>query len=254
MIKYYYKMIVPERKRIRLRIWLRQLMHVFYLGNRFKCNCCNKTFRKFLPKGRQKRKNAVCPYCGSLERTRLLDLYLSNEYEIHKQKKTKLLHFAPEDCLSKKLSTLEIEYTDGDINPAVARNRIDIMDIHYEDNYFDLIICAHVLAHVTDEKKAISELFRVLSPKGQALILTLIPRDLEQTIELNDKQLIDEKLFWYMDIDLLRLHGADFGNKLERQGFVVQKIDYRKKLSADVIVKNSLGNGEREIIYLCKKQ
>ncbi|HMP24891.1 MAG TPA: class I SAM-dependent methyltransferase [Saprospiraceae bacterium] len=253
MIKKVYKRILPEKTRILIKVFLQKLVYPFYLGNKYYCNCCNKSFRKFLSKGNIRRQNAKCPYCSSLERTRLLDLYLDKTLKIYEKNGIKILHFAPEDCLFKKLSSLDIEYIDGDINPNYARNIIDITNIGFTDNYFDLIICSHVLGHVPDEEKAIKEMYRVLKYNGLAIVLTLINPNLKNTFEdCNIKQPAD-KLKYYGEPDLCRLHGLDFGNRLMKQGFSVKQIDYREQLPSAVVVKNSLGNGERELIYECKK-
>ncbi len=253
MIKSLYQMILSERKRNNVRLFAQKLVYPFYIGNKFYCNCCGKSFRKFLSKGNIKRLNAKCPYCLSLERVRLLDLYLAKELNIYNRRQIKLLHFAPEDILFKKLSVLDIEYIDADINPAYARHIIDITNIDFKDNYFDLIICSHVLRHVPDETKAIKELFRVLNGNGIALIMTLIDFNREKTFEDAKITLPEDRLKYYGEKDLCRIHGTDFSDRLTKQGFIVERIDYREKLPKGIVLKNSLGNGERELIYKCKK-
>ncbi len=99
MIKAIYRKIFSEKKRIEIRLQWAKITFDFYSGNKFSCNCCGRTFRKFKSKGTLKiRKNAECPFCGSLERTRTLLFYLQRETDIFR-KKTTLLHFAPEWCL-----------------------------------------------------------------------------------------------------------------------------------------------------------
>lgn len=255
MIKSIYKKIVPEKQRLQVRLLLRKLTYRMYSGDQYHCNCCDKHFKMFLPKGHgnKKRPNAQCPYCDAVERTRLLDFYLENEIKIYEKTGIKMLHIAPEKGLFDKLSKLDIEYIDGDINLAMARNIVDLTDIKYEDNYFDLIICSHVLGHIPDESKAISEMKRVLKPDGVALVMTLINLDAATTFE--DKNIIseEERLKNYGEPDLVRLHGLGFGDRLRREGFKVTKIDYRKEMSEEILAKNSLGNGERELIFKCEK-
>lgn len=253
MIKGIYKKLLPEKFRINIRFQLSKLTYFFYLGNQFYCNCCNKSFRKFLPKGNVKRENAQCPYCGSLERTRLLLLYLQNETGLFRKNAFKLLHFAPENALFSIFKELNIEYIDGDINPAYARNTIDITAIDYPDNYFDLIICSHVLGHVPDEQKAIKELRRVLKSDGTALIMTLLNLSSKETYEDSEITTAKDKLAFYGEPDLCRLHGLDFGDRLQQQGFHVERIDYRGRLSKEVVEKYRLGDGQREIIFKCTK-
>ena len=252
MIKRIYKLIFSENTRIRNIRMYHKLLSLFLRGNKFYCNCCEKGFRKFLPKGNVKRENAMCPNCFSLERTRVLLEYLKNETNLFTQS-LKLLHIAPERCLFDKIKTLNIEYIDGDINPVLARNVIDITKIKYPDNYFDLIICSHVLGHISDEQKAVKELKRVLSVNGKALIMTVIDPNLEHTFE--DETIITPKdrLEKYGEFDLVRRHGLDFDKRLERAGFKVRKVDYRKSIPSDLKAKLCVGNGNRELIFECTK-
>lgn len=199
----------------------------------------------------EKRENAQCPECGSLERNRLLLFYLEKETQIF-SKAIRTLHFAPEACLFGKLSKTKGEYIDGDINPALARHTIDITDIPYPEDYFDIIICSHVLGHIPDEAKAIQELKRVLKPEGLALIMTLInpgARTLEDPAIVTEQ----ERLKAYGEHDLVRLHGNDVASRLENQGFEVEVIDYRLKFEPDFREKFRLGNGKRELIFRCRK-
>jgi SAM-dependent methyltransferase len=252
MIRKLYKRLVPEQQRIALIQLVHQLRAPLYYGRRFYCNCCGKRFRKLLPKGHIRRENAQCPYCGSLERTRLLHLYLREQTDLFRRP-LKVLHIAPERCLFDIFSKLDIEYIDGDINPAYARHLIDITAIPYPDGYFDLILCSHVLGHVPDEAQAIRELRRVLRPDGQALIMTLL--DLEAPRTLEDERIATptERLARYGEPDLCRRHGRDFGARLEQQGFRVERIDYRQALPAETVARQHLGDGQRELIFKCER-
>ncbi|GAB3200265.1 hypothetical protein GCM10027293_20960 [Pontibacter aydingkolensis] len=145
------------------------------------------------------------------------------------------------------------EYVDADINPAFANHVIDITAIPYPDSYFDLVICSHVLGHVPNEARAIQELKRVLKSNGTALILTLINPELTYTFEDESITTAAERLQKYGEPDLCRLHGADFGARLAKQGFNVAQIDYRLALPQEVVKRNSLGDGRRELIFKCIK-
>lgn len=254
MIKQIYKKLISEKKRNELRTFVKKALAPAYSGTKFTCNCCNKSFRKFRPKGKVNlRKNAECPNCGSLERTRVLDFYLHNETGLYTKKGLKVLHFAPELCLYNALNQLDVEYIDGDINPDLARHVVDVTNIPYPDNYFDYIICSHVLGHVPDEAKALSELKRVINTKGTILIMSLIDHQKEQTYEDACLTTPEEKLKHYTEPDLCRLYGRDFRNRLENAGFSVSEIDYRKQFSKEDQYKFQLGDGNRELIFQCKK-
>ena len=252
MIKRIYKILVPEKSRNKIRQNLNKIIALIYYGNNYTCNCCNKSFRKFFPKGNIKRENVRCPNCGSLERTRVLQHYLVNETDLFFRKQS-VLHFAPESCLFNQLKNLDIEYVDGDINPANATHVIDITNIQYPDDYFDLVICSHVLGHVPNEARAIHEIKRVMKKDGIALIMTLIDRNRQKTFE--DQQVVteEERLLNYGERDLCRLHGRDFEERLQEQGLEVTCIDYAQQLPRSVAEANRLGDGSRELIFKCQK-
>ncbi len=253
MIKSLYKRLLSENKRIHIIQSFNKAKSFIYFGSKYNCNCCNRSFRKFLSKGNIKRPNAQCPHCGSLERTRLLHLYLVNETQIF-NRHLKVLHIAPEACLFSLLKKADLDYIDGDINPALARNVVDITDIEYPDDSFDLIICSHVLGHIPDEAQAIKELYRVLKVDGKALIMSLINLSASKTIEDKSVKTPEERMFTYGEPDLCRLHGLDLSERLEQHGFVVNRIDYRKKQAPKIIEKNRLGDGTRELIFECRKK
>jgi SAM-dependent methyltransferase len=253
-IKKVYKHLFPEKFRIEARLLVEHITHPYYLGNRYSCNCCNRSFRKFHDKGNIPRKNAQCPNCGSLERTRLLLFYLKNETEIFTRSGCTILHIAPERPLFNLLKKTDAIYIDGDINPAYARQVVDVTGLQYPDNYFDYIICSHVLGHVPDEAQAIRELTRVLRWEGTALILTLLDLQNPDTLEHDGPLTAKERMLLYGEPDLFRRHGEDFAGRLAQSGLRVERIDYRKKLSVEINQQYRLGNGEREVIFKCTKR
>ena len=230
VIKLFIKQLVTERARINIRLFIYKLKSIFYTGNQFHCVCCNKSFSKFLTHGNIPRKNTRCPYCGSLERTRLVQLYLEKETTIFEEGKS-VLHFAPEQMLEKRFAKIYTKYVSADINPALAKVVVDITQIPYSDNYFDYVICSHVLGHVPDEVKAIDEIYRVLKPAGRAIILTLIDNNSDITFEDAEIKSPEERLNQYGESDLVRLHGRDFGKRLTRKGIKIKAVDYRLQFS-----------------------
>lgn len=232
---------------------IRKLKGLFLFGNSYYCVCCNHSFSKFLKKGNgiEFRNNAVCPCCGSLERTRLLYLYLKNETEIFNNE-PKILHIAPEIAL-KKHFLKNSNYYDADINPNLAKHQMDITSINFEDNTFDFIICSHVLGNISDENKAINELYRVLKKNGIILVLSLIDPNLEVTLENKLISTEEEKLKTYGEKDLQRLYGNDLIHKLKKDYSQVIKIDYRTNFTKEEQRRFSLGNGKREMIFKCVK-
>lgn len=252
VLKKIYHSIFSENFRLKFKKKQFRLKGVFLKGNKVECNCCKNTYRSFLDK--KDRKNTVCPNCGSLERTRMLLFYLEKETKIFEDGQ-KVLHFAPEDGLKMifKNQKQPKDYVNGDINPNYADQVMDIMEIPFSDNEFDYIICSHVLGHVSDEHKALTEMYRVLKPKGKAIVLTLLNKKNLPTFE--NPEIVDpkERLKNYGEPDLLRLHGNDVGSRIEKAGFTVQKIDYTSTLDKEIVKRFRLYNPERGQIFVCEK-
>lgn len=248
-----YRKIISEKIRNQIHINIRKKKAFFLRGNLFYCPCCERSFSKFLDKGNgiENRNNAVCPNCGSLERTRLLFLYLKNNTKIFEGSPS-VLHFAPEQALKNKLKVNK-NYIDVDLNPNLATYKMDITEIHFHNENFDFIICSHVLGHIPDEKKAINELYRVLKKGGDLFILSLMDINATQTIESHEFKTSSERLFAYGESDLERLYGNDFSDRIKSEEVTVEKIDYRVTFSEEQQTRMSLGNGEREIIYKVHK-
>ena len=157
MIKLILK-IFPRTLLIKFSFIFQPLLGLLLRGDKFTDPIDGKSFRKFLSYGyNESRKNALSPSTLSLERHRLLWLYLKNETTLF-EKKIKLLHFAPEQAfyrIFKKLSN--IQYDTIDINSPLAKIKADICDLPINDNSYDFILCNHVLEHVLDDKKAMNE-------------------------------------------------------------------------------------------------
>ncbi len=97
-----------------------------------------------------------------------------------------LLHVALERNLQKILKSFSnIEYVSGDLNPLVNCDVIlDITDIKFKDNFFDVIICNHILEYVKNDQKAMHELFRVLRPEGFAILQVPISKTVKKTLKI----------------------------------------------------------------------
>lgn len=214
------------------------------------CPICKSSINVFLPYGVRVRSNAMCPVCGSLERHRALWLFCERS-QILKQG-GRMLHFAPEAVLYKIFSAQEnIDYWPVDINPNMPgiRKVVDITDIPFEDNSMDIIICNHVLEHIPDEKRALSELRRVLAPAGFAFLN--VPIIKAKTLENPDYNTPELRFRYYGQDDHVRAYGKDYPERLRSAGFKVEIVEIRNIVSPEEIVKYGLS--ESETIYLCRK-
>jgi SAM-dependent methyltransferase len=226
---------------------------LFYLGDRFSCPCCGGSFKEFISAkpGSTVLPNEQCPGCDSWKRHRVLWLYLKNQTNFFSEP-LKVLHFAPEYCFQKKFKKQpNLDYLSADLASPLAMTKIDITEIPYENNTFDVILCSHVLEHIPDDRQAMKELLRVLKPNGWAILQVPIDRKREKTFE--DPTVTSpedrERLFWQHDH--VRLYGLDYPDRLREVGFVVEVNNFVKKLEDETIEKYSLDR--REDIYFCKK-
>ena len=251
MIKLILK-IFPRTFLIKFSFIFQPLLDILLSGDKFTDPIDGKSFRKFLSYGYNKlRKNALSPSTLSLERHRLLWLYLKNETVLF-EKKIKLLHFAPEQAFYKRFKKLtNIQYDTIDINSPLAKIKADICDLPIKENTYDFILCNHVLEHVLDDNKAMSELYRVLKKGGTGIFQ--VPIDMKREKTFQDDSITDklERNKIFGQYDHVRVYGKDYFNKLEDTGFKVQQVDYSKKFSDKEILKFSIIKGE--IIPVCTK-
>ncbi len=233
--------------------WVMKVVAVFYAGNNNECSVCGHNYRKFLPYGRiHPRSNALCPSCLSLERHRLLWMYLKQKTDFFTAKH-KVLHIAPELSFINRFEKMDnLDYITGDIESPLAKVMMDIHDIPFEENSFDVAFCNHVMEHVEDDIKAMSELYRVLKPGGWAIIQVPffhpIPEKTYEDPAITGKK---EREIAYGQDDHVRKYGLDYSQRLESAGFRVKVDDYVKTLSEKEILRFALPANED--IFLCIK-
>ncbi len=244
--------LIPRPWLIKLSYWVRPLIALSLKGNKYTDPIDGKSFRTFLPYGYESpRENVLSPSTLSLERHRLLWLYLKNKTDFF-NKPQRLLHFAPEQAFYKRFKKLKnIDYTTTDLNSPLADVKADICNLPFNDNAFDVILCNHVLEHIPNDTKAIQELYRVLKSGGWGVFQ--IPQDLnrEKTFEDNSITNRKERARIFGQYDHVRIYGRDYFDKLRKIGFDVEEVDLTKNLAPQEIEKYRLAKGE--IIPLVRK-
>ena len=237
--------IIPRPLLIRLSYVVRPVLAVLLKGDTFTDPIDGKSFKTFLPYGYgTQRNNVLSPSTLSLERHRLLWLYLKNETDFFSAKK-KVLHFAPEQCFLKRFRTLDnLDYTTTDLLSPIADVKADICNLPFEDNSYDIILCNHVLEHIPDDTKAMQELYRVMKPGGYGIFQ--IPQDLNRETTFEDDTITDkaERAKIFGQYDHVRVYGRDYFDKLRNIGFKVTEVDYTATLSAEAIETYCLAQGE----------
>jgi len=245
---------LPRPLLIRLSYPFKLVAPILYRGNKVKCSVCGNTFSKFLSYGSDvaHRKNVLCPHDLTLERHRLMWLFLQSKTNFFSSDKLDLLHIAPEQCflpLFKKQKNLN--YLTGDLESPIADIHFDLHEIPLEGNRFDVVFCNHVMEHVKDPIRCMSELYRVMKPNGWAIMQ--VPQDHERELTYEDPNITSpeerEKHFWQKDH--LRLFGKDYPNWLEKAGFQVEDYPVTDLFNDDEITQYRLQKSE--ILYLAKK-
>lgn len=244
--------LVPRPILIRMSYLIRPVLVLWLKGNKYTDPIDGKSFRKFLPYGYEnQRDNVLSPSTLSLERHRLLWLYLKNETDFFSAPK-KVLHFAPEQAFYKRFRNQKnLDYTTTDLNSPLADVKADICNLPFKDEEFDVIFCNHVLEHIPDDTKAMQELYRILKKGGMGIFQ--IPQDLSREKTFEDNSITDrkERAKIFGQYDHVRIYGRDYFDKLRSIGFRVVEEDYTKKITPELVEKYRLAPGE--IIPICFK-
>lgn len=243
---------IPRPVLIRLSYLAKPFLLLSLRGNRYTDPIDGKSFRKFLPYGYEhQRENVLSPSTLSLERHRLLWLYLK-EHTTFFTKPHKVLHFAPEQAFYSRFRKLQnLEYTTTDLESPLADVKADICDLPFEDNSFDFILCNHVLEHIPEDQKAMQELYRILAQGGTAILQ--IPQDLSREHTFEDDSITDpkERAKIFGQYDHVRVYGRDYFDKLRKIGFRVEEVDLTAAMDPALVEKYRLAKGE--IIPVARK-
>ncbi|WP_233861073.1 class I SAM-dependent methyltransferase [Tenacibaculum piscium] len=252
---------IPRPLLIKASYWVRPVISWWLQGDVFTDPIDGKSFRKFLPYGYQnQRENALSPSTLSLERHRLLWLYLQNETNFltsnnlnsSSDKKLKVLHIAPEQCfLDIFRKQKNLDYITADLESPIADVKADICDLPFKDNEFDVVFCNHVLEHISDDTKAMQELYRVLKVGGFGIFQ--IPQDLSREKTFEDDSITDEKerTKIFGQYDHVRVYGRDYFDKLRSVGFKVDEVDLTQKIAPEKLARFALMKDE--ILPVCFK-
>lgn len=169
------------------------------------------------------------------------------------------MHFAPEHCLKNVLETIiSIDYKTSHYGEnSHSDYNYDIRDIDAKNDTFDFIICSHVLEHIDDDKKAMSEMRRILKKGGVAFIqVPTWPSEKHPTYENPDIVDEEDRIIHFGQFDHVRIYGLDVEHRLNEAGFSkVEPVELCQTLPQEIIDKYSLKNhgGVRDWTYICTK-
>jgi len=236
---------------------------VKYFGKAFYCPVCKSHLRNFFPIGDPPRPNILCPICYSKSRHRLVWLLFQGKTNLLDSSKKKMLHVAPEKCLEDRLMKFtNIDYLTTDLFSPNAMVKMDLLNIQYPDNKFDVIYCSHVLQAISDDIRAMQEIYRVLTYNGytiiqvpintQKTVINFLPVSMPKPIDRNtrgEKKLDGSSDKFYSEH--IHLYGPDFEMRLAKAGFEVKV--FKATDITSIACLSKMGIRENELIFYCTK-
>ncbi len=244
---------LPRPLLIRLSYPFKLVAPILYKGNNVECPVCEKSFKKFLSYGSKvaQRDNVLCPYDLTLERHRLMWLYLKDHSNFMTDK-LDVLHIAPEQCFHARFKEQSnLKYLTGDLESPIADMHFDLHSIPLEENRFDVVFCNHVLEHVEDALQCMKELYRVMKPGGWGIMQ--VPQDITRQETYEDASITSpedrEKHYWQKDH--VRLFGLDYPEWLKKAGFTVKEFKPTENYTKEQITRYRLQEGE--VLYIVSK-
>lgn len=239
--------VLPSNRYLSLA---RRWQYLRNIGHKHVCPICNKHIKRFLSYGRHARPDALCPFCESLERHRLLWLFLRERTNLLSGP-LDLLHLAPEPCLQSRLCRLpSLRYMTADLNDASVSVKVDIQFLPFGDASFDAVLCSHVLEHVPDDRRAMRETLRVLKPGGWAILQVPLEPGREETMEAPAGVSPEERERLLGHQNHLRMYGRDYERRLADAGFVTSFDSYAKSLPEDMVLRHGLSTQD---IFIVKR-
>jgi SAM-dependent methyltransferase len=241
-IKKAIKAILPQNFMYKHEMKFRGIYYLFFRGEKYYCNICNHGLRRFIPVHDG---DKLCPRCGSLSRNRRLYNVLQKGYL---KKNNRVLDFSPSRNLYRVLKENEnIKYISTDFSGEfLSDQHYDIANIALPDQCIDLIICYHILEHIDNDVKAITELHRVLKNDGTCIIQT--PFKEGDIYEDPLIQTSEERLKHFGQTDHVRVYSVNgLKNRLSLSGF---QVDVREFIEPG---DNKFGLKEKEYILVAQK-
>lgn len=248
------------------------LRSILVRRKKYRCPVCGNAVSRFEPLPEYFRNNAekhgyvhfgqgemtaletyACPLCAASDRERLYAHWIEQEIQAGRlPRATTIIHFAPEQQLSKKLAEEKrFRYETADLKMKTVNHIVDITNLPFPDDSYDFFICSHVLEHIENDDQAIQELFRTTRCGGRGILMAPIIVGLDHTHE--DPSITGEAGRWknFGQNDHVRLYAHDdYVEKIQQHGFRVHQlgIDYFGQETYE-----QLGLKSTSILYIAEK-
>lgn len=224
------------------------IKRALFHGRAHYCPVCHSSVRKFEDFGYDPK--TWRPVCASMSRHRLLWLFFQQRTNLFDGSPKKMLHIAPEVAFEPRFEQIaNLDYLTADLQEPSCMVKMDITNIQYPNNTFDVVCCNHVFEHIPDDRKAMREFVRVLKPEGWAV--SMVPIIVEQTIE--DPSVVSpaERERRFGQHDRVRSHGPDFKERLEEEGFDVSVTRTEHIALMEEAIR--MGLPRRDAVFFCRK-
>lgn len=232
--------LVSKKTIFKFESQLRFFLYIFYIGNKKKCNICQTKLRKFISINH----DLVCPRCGSLSRTRRLKSIIDTYFH---DTQLMILDFSPNRSFYKYFKKEHPNYLASDLSGDFFSDvSYNLLDLPVPPNYYDLIICYHILEHIENDTKAIAELYRILKNGGTCIIQT----PFKEGDSYENEQIVnpDERKIHFGQEDHVRIYSVNgLFIKLQQIGFEVEIITFNDKTDS------FYGFTNQETILIAKK-
>lgn len=219
------------------------LRRPFLRGHAVWCPVCERGARRFLTSGKPPRPQARCPWCGSMERHRILWRYLDEAPP------RAVLHVAPEPGIGGRLRDRCEDYVSVDLKRGVDVRADITVPLPFPDGRFDTVVCSHVLEHIPDDTAAVRQLVRVLSEDGRLVVLVPVA-DADRTVEDPIEDPVAREAA-YGQVDHVRMYGRDIVDRLRSCGLEVEVHGWRDVPPEDAArmrIDENAGD-----VYVCRK-
>jgi SAM-dependent methyltransferase len=215
---------------------------IYQFGDEVQCCYCGWSGSRFLPAGQRRVPNRLCPRCSSLQRHRMLYLYMAQHTPLL-QKPVRLLDVAPKPCFTELCRRLpNVSYISSDLMTQGAMVFSDLTRMGMASSSFDIIVCLHVMEHIPDDRAAYAEIRRLLKPDGFGLIM--VPIEGEQTFEDPDARPEDYDRL-YGQHDHVRLCGLDIVDRMREVGLQTETLDMFELFGPEVRRTHALDGDDR---------
>ena len=229
---------------------------------KYYCPCCDRDFSSFSDmklyedterydpaRFRKQRQDVICPFCYSAPRQRILACWADDNVSLLRN--SKILYFAPEYSMMKWFRRNKIKLTTADLFDPKTDLKLDITDIDLPDGSYDIVICNHVLEHVSDYGKALTELGRILKPGGKLIVSFPIDPSLDTVLE-KPAETPEERVRLFGQNDHVRVFGKDSAELIGSYGFSVNVID-TGKMPGNILPVTGPADYDSDQIFFCGK-